>query len=108
MIFMTDMKHKLDKYGKCPVCSADWDGGSILETFLEQKKKGHWANYTEEQIAEYVNDSYSEPRKWSELIYIHKQGEPDAWMCPGCECEFTIGETNNGTTTDSSTTDSKG
>lgn len=89
MIFMTDTK--ISAYGKCPVCSTDWDGGSILETFLEQKKKGHWANYTEEEIANYVKESHSEPYKWSDLIYINKiDQKEDAWMCPNCECEFPI------------------
>lgn len=90
MTFMTDMKHKIDKYGKCPVCSIDWDGGSILDTFLEQKRNGHWPNYTEDEIVKHVETSYSEPRKWTELVYINKIDGEDTWMCPNCECEFTL------------------
>lgn len=82
--------NKIDKYGNCPVCSVSWDGGPIVDTFLDQKKKGHWANYTEEQIIQYVKESYSDPHRWTELIYINKQGEEDTWMCPNCECEFTL------------------
>lgn len=87
---MTDTK--ISMIGHCPVCNTNWDGGSIVETFLEQKKKGHWSNYTEEQIVEYVQESYGNPPyRWSELIYLNKQdGEMDTYMCPDCECEFPI------------------
>lgn len=89
MIFMTDTK--ISAYGNCPVCFTDWDGGSILETFLEQKKKGHWVKYTEEEIANYVKEFYSEPYRWSDLIYLNKLDQKeDTWMCPNCECEFPI------------------
>lgn len=86
---MTEL-NKLDLYGKCPVCKTDWDGGSIEETFLEQKEKGHWNNNTEEEIKEYVKEFYSPPYRWSNIIAIERQGDDrvSGYMCPECECEF--------------------
>lgn len=85
-------RSKLDHYGKCPVCNSNWDGGSILDTFLEQKKKGHWANQTPEDIERIMRSCYKAPYKWSNLIGIEKEGNDyiSAYMCPDCECEFPI------------------
>lgn len=86
------MTETLNRYGKCPVCKTDWDGGSIEETFLEQKEKGHWNNYTEEEIKQQVKECYSPPYRWSNLIAIEHQGDDfvSSYMCPECECEFII------------------
>jgi hypothetical protein len=81
---------KISLYGNCPVCAENWDGGSIVDTFLEQKKNGHWSNYTEDQIKNYVKEFYSEPYRWSQLIYINKLDGEDVHMCPSCECEFPL------------------
>jgi hypothetical protein len=85
-------RSKLDHYGKCPVCNCNWDGGSILDTFLEQKKKGHWTKETEDDIKRYVHSSYAAPYRWSNLIAIEKQGDDyiSSHMCPECECEFPL------------------
>lgn len=86
------IRNKLDHYGKCPVCNYDWDGGNILDTFLEQKKNGHWVNQTPEDIERIMRSCYSAPYKWSNLIGIEKEGNDyiSAYMCPECECEFPI------------------
>lgn len=36
----------------CPKCGSDWDGGSILETFIKQREEGYsvWKGMTDEQI----------------------------------------------------------
>lgn len=79
----------LDLYGKCPVCKTDWDGGSILETFLEQKARGHWGNLTNDQIEANMKEFYSPPYRWSKVIGIEKDKDiVEYWMCPECECEF--------------------
>lgn len=89
MIFMTDTK--ISAYGNCPVCSTEWDGGSMIETFLEQKKNGHWPDMSEQDIVNMVHTTHSEPYRWTELIYINRTRlEEDTYMCPNCECEFPL------------------
>lgn len=84
--------NKLDLYGKCPVCKTDWDGGDILETFLEQKRKGHWPNESEDDLKRNVRTWYGPPYRWSNVIALEKEGDDYvyAYMCPDCECEFPI------------------
>jgi len=80
----------IDEYGNCPVCKTSWDGGSILDTFIEQKKKGHWPKYTEADLEEMVKSSYSFPYRWSNLIGMENDSYDGVshWMCPECECQF--------------------
>jgi rubredoxin len=55
----------LDHYGKCPVCSASWDGGDIPE---------------------HIREHYSPPYKWSRLIGIETTSYDGVsyWECPDC------------------------
>lgn len=80
----------LDRYGLCPVCKANWDGGPIIDTFLEEKRKGHWPNHTEEELRKMVNENYGEPRRWSDLIGIETDDYDGVsfWLCPDCDTEF--------------------
>jgi hypothetical protein len=85
------MKTKLDKNTTiCPKCNADWDGGSIVDTFKKQRDEGseYWKDYSEEQIEEYVKESYFPPYRWGRQIGIEVQGEYDGisyYQCPDCE-----------------------
>ena len=61
---------KLNKYGKCPECNFDWDGGDI-----PKKDREH----------------YSPPYKWSKLIGIEVRDKYDGisyWMCPKCNNQW--------------------
>lgn len=88
------MKTKLIKGQRtCPKCNSDWDGGSIMETFIKQRDEGakHWAGMTDEEIEKYVKTSYSPPYRWGREIGIEIQGGYDGisrWMCPDCKTQF--------------------
>lgn len=74
----------------CPSCKASLDGGSISETFIKQRDEGakYWQGKTNEEIEQYVKDSYSAPYRWGREIGIEFQGEYDgisAWQCPDCK-----------------------
>ena len=83
----------LSKAKNCPKCNANWEGGSILETFKEQQKvKGSWCeNMTDEEMLE----GYSPPYRWSRQIGIelpldhpnHYDGI-SYWQCPDCKTTF--------------------
>ncbi len=81
----------------CPKCTSDWDGGSILETFIKKRNSGedYWANKTDIEIEKIVKESYSEPYRWGREIAIelpwNHQNHYDGvsyWMCPDCETTF--------------------
>lgn len=40
----------------CPVCNVSWDGGSIVDTFIQQRNEGdsRWEGKTDEDIRKYV------------------------------------------------------
>ena len=83
----------IDKYGKCPNCNSDWDGGSILRTFLEKKEEGNefWKDKSDEEIINYVREFYKPPYRWSRLIGIEYPEKYDGiWehQCPDCEATF--------------------
>jgi len=64
------MTKKLNKYGKCPVCNSDWDGGNIPKN---------------------IREHYSEPYKWSRLIGIEIRELYDGvsfWECPDCKTKW--------------------
>lgn len=59
----------LDIYGDCPKCGESWDAGPIPEEHREH---------------------YSEPYRFSKLIYVKEYGEnwnklPRYWQCPHCK-----------------------
>ena len=85
---MTDKSNYFDPYGTCPVCNTNWDDGSILDTFIEMKRKGHWPDKTEEQIRKEVAIFTMSPRKWSALTIKKIDNNHSLFQCPGCECEF--------------------
>lgn len=78
----------------CPKCNSDWDGGSIVETFIKGRDDGSqtWCkDMTDEEIEEYVKKSYSPPYRWGREIGIEIQGEYDGisrWMCPDCKTQY--------------------
>lgn len=40
----------------CPKCNSNWDGGSIVDTFIKQRDEGstYWKGKSDEDIKEYV------------------------------------------------------
>jgi len=81
---------ELDHYGTCPECGSNWDGGSILDTFIKQREEGskHWQGKSDEDIKESILNSYSEPHRWSRLIGVEVRGRYDGisyWECPDCK-----------------------
>lgn len=77
---------------KCPKCGADWDGGSILETFIKQREEGVsvWQGKTDEQIEEYTKEFYTPPYRWGRCLAIYSQDtdRTEGWQCPDCEAIF--------------------
>ena len=92
------MENKLNEYTKtCPACNADWDGGSILETFIQQRKDGvkYWQGKTDAEIEQQVKDSYSPPYRWGRQIGIElNYQDPNHYdgisyiQCPDCKATF--------------------
>ena len=89
---------KLDpKATCCPKCKSDWDGGSILETFIKQREEGAkmWQGMSDKDIEVYVHVSYSPPYRWDRKIGIelpfdhpnHYDGV-SYWQCPDCKTTF--------------------
>ena len=86
------VKQKLDEFGKCPKCGADWCAGDIFETLRAQD----WCkNKSDEELRELVESSYSPPYKFSRLVgvelpYSHAQRYDGVsyWECPNCSEQF--------------------
>jgi hypothetical protein len=77
----------------CPKCQSDWDGGSILETFIKQREEGvkMWQGKSDEEIEAYMKESYSPPYRWGRKTGIEIQGGYDGvsyWQCPDCKATF--------------------
>ena len=49
----------------CPKCGSDWDGGSILETFIKQREEGVkcWQGKSDEQIEKEMKDKKDNKKK---------------------------------------------
>jgi hypothetical protein len=76
----------------CPKCKSSWDGGSILETFIQQRNNGHavWKDLTDQQIEEKMKETYNEPYRWGRQISVYSR-ELDKtvyWKCPDCNTYF--------------------
>lgn len=82
----------------CPKCNSDWDGGSILETFIKGRDDGSqtWCkDMTNEEIEKDVMMMYSPPYRWGreigiELPYDHPKHYDGIsyWQCPDCNTAF--------------------
>ena len=74
---------------RCPKCKSNWDGGSILDTFKDQRNRGvYHVGKSDEQLESEMKSMYAEPYRWSRLIGIEIQGEYDGisyWQCPDCK-----------------------
>jgi len=75
---------------KCPFCKADFDGGSILETFIKQREEGveSWKGMTNTQIEEKMKECYTSPYRWSRVIGIEDPSIYDGisyYRCPDCD-----------------------
>lgn len=74
----------------CPSCGSDWDGGSILESFIQRREEGdaYWQQKSDEQIKEEVRLYYPPPYRWQRKIGVAIQGGYDGvsyWQCPDCK-----------------------
>ena len=79
--------------GQCPNCGADWDGGSIVDTFIKQRDEGnrYWEGKSDAEIEKVVKESYAAPYRWRreigiELALDHPQHYDGVsyWKCPDC------------------------
>lgn len=82
---------------KCPKCKSDWDGGSILETFIKQREEGilFWQGKSDEEIEKQMKESYSPPYRWGREIGIELlYDDPNHYdgisylQCPDCKSTF--------------------
>ncbi len=73
----------------CPECGNDLDGGSILETFVQQREDGTkmWQGMSDDEIESYMKKCYSPPYRWGREIAIYSWEEDRTiqWKCPDCE-----------------------
>ena len=83
----------------CPKCGSDWDGGSILETFIKQRDEGtFWKDMSDQEIEEDMKQCYSPPYRWGreigiELPFDHPEHYDGIsyWQCPDCKATFDRG-----------------
>lgn len=83
---------RLDHFGKCPKCGADWDAGDVFTTLRPQD----WCKHmSDEQLMAEIHASYAPPYKFSRLIgvelpYNHPQHYDGVsyWMCPDCKHQW--------------------
>lgn len=73
----------MDKlYEPCPNCNFDLDGGDI---FPELRCQPHFSNMSDEELRQYINDTYSEPYHWSKAIGIELYDDrTQYYICPNC------------------------
>lgn len=83
--------------GFCPKCKSNWDGGSILETFIAQRNQGVncWQGKSYEELQECVEEFYSPPYRWGRQIGIELEwNHPKHYdgvsyiQCPDCKTTF--------------------
>jgi hypothetical protein len=78
---------KINKNDCCPICSYNWDGGSIAEILIKQKIDGnlYLSDKSDDIIRAIVKDDFgSENARFSKLK-ISDNGEAE---CPGCLHKF--------------------
>lgn len=86
-----NMTHKVtSKTTECPSCKSSWDGGSILDTFIQQREDGYsvWKDKTDQEIEEYIKESYSPPYRWGRQIAITVDDKIKYYQCPDCNKRF--------------------
>ena len=84
------------EYDACPECSANWDGGDILEELVRRKDAGEepFINYSDEELIEYAG-SYGwtpeTPKRFGNLIGMElSMDDPEHYdgvsyhACPEC------------------------
>ena len=83
---------KLDHFGKCPKCNADWSAGDIFTILRAQE----WCQDTaDEALRKSIEECYSPPYKFSRLVGVelphthpaHYDGV-SLWQCPDCKHEW--------------------
>jgi hypothetical protein len=83
---------KLDHFGKCPKCNADWSAGDIFTILRAQE----WCQDTsDEALRKSIEECYSPPYKFSRLVGVelphthpeHYDGV-SLWQCPDCKQEW--------------------
>lgn len=88
------IKHNNMKPTQCPKCQSDWDGGSILETFIKQRDEGDlfWEGMTDAEIEAYMKETYSPPYRWQKCTWVNVYYPPyngkSFLKCPDCNAYF--------------------
>jgi len=82
----------------CPKCNSNWDGESILQTFIKERELGVecWQKgMSDKQIEKCVKECYAAPYLWQREIGIElPNGHPDYYdgvsyiQCPDCKAIF--------------------
>ena len=56
----------------CPKCGSDWDGGSILETFIKQREEGVkcWQGKSDEQIEKEMKEKNEEKKELEKIMFL--------------------------------------
>jgi transposase-like protein len=78
---------------RCPNCGSNWDGGSIIESFIKQRSEGvnMWQGMSNADIEKFVTDTYSPPYRWLRLQGVVIQGGYDGislFQCPDCKATW--------------------
>lgn len=92
-----NIKNPINIYGDCPECKKSWKGKSILDTFLLKKEEGEpfYTSKSDEEIEKMVEESYSPPYHFSEVIGIELSWDHPKhydgisyYKCPHCNSTF--------------------
>ena len=87
----------MNNINNCPKCKSNWDGGSILESFIKQREDGikFWKNMSDKNIEKHVKEHHSPPYRWKRIIGVelpltdknYYEGI-SYWLCPDCNTKF--------------------
>lgn len=83
---------KLDHFGRCPDCGANWCSGDIFDVLRPQD----WCkDKSDDELRAHIQECYSPPYKFSRIIGVElPYDHPDHydgvsyWMCPDCNHQF--------------------
>lgn len=72
----------------CVSCGMSFDGGSILENFIQQGKDGveYYQRHPQDILVDSVESCYGEPYRFGKIIHVKVQGTQSSWYeCPKCK-----------------------
>jgi hypothetical protein len=95
-MFNLDVSTRDFEYGNCPCCNASFDGGLILDKFIEAREKlreqgvldtkeYEWYQKTDEEFQATMVECYSEPYRFSEIMGLEIPEIYDGTIAYRCE-----------------------